>query len=199
MSNIRSADKVTSTSSGGVTGDCPFPLAAAQSLQRNERSSIAAARGARRPFASLEPTTPASTGDTGAETKHYEVPRELIEIARAKLARDARSGTLTPIAPRPSADLDAALQAYAASVSKMEASVVANPASERSTSSQAKVDVGMDLPPVGEPAAAHVALAVGSTERPDFRPGLRWQAWLLGAGLSLALCYAAQLLFAVTP
>jgi hypothetical protein len=61
------------------------------------------------PFASLG----SSLGEPGGETKLYEVPRELIEIARARAAEPAASkGTLTPIAPRPNAELEATLAAY---------------------------------------------------------------------------------------
>lgn len=64
------------------------------------------------PFASLASS---SLGEPGGETKLYEVPRELIEIARARAAEPkASKGTLTPIAPRPNAELEATLAAYTA-------------------------------------------------------------------------------------
>jgi hypothetical protein len=67
------------------------------------------------PFASL--ATPEADGD-GA-TKLYQVPRELIEIARARAAAPTPSGTLTPIAPRPNAELEATLAAYTAGLANL--------------------------------------------------------------------------------
>ena len=69
------------------------------------------------PFASLlAPTSGTVAIHTGAETKAYQVPRELIEIARAR-ASAGPSGALTPIAPRPDQGIEAAVLAYAATVS----------------------------------------------------------------------------------
>jgi hypothetical protein len=198
MNNIWSADKVTSTSRRRISGEWTVPVQASQSVKPGKPSGVPAARGAHNPFASLAPAPSALAGDTGAETKHYEVPRELIEIARAKLASDVRSGTLTPLAPRPTPDIDGALRVYAASVSKVDSVAAISPVVDPA-SLHGSVEIVVELPPVVEPAVASVAQALGSTERPDFRPGLRWQAWLLGAGLSLALCYGAQLLLSVTP
>lgn len=68
--------------------------------------------GASNPFASLASS---SFDEPGGATKLYEVPRELIEIARARAAEPkASTGTLTPIAPRPNAELEATLAAYTA-------------------------------------------------------------------------------------
>lgn len=64
------------------------------------------------PFASLASS---AFGEPDGETKAFEVPRELIELARARAAEPTSTkGTLTPIAPRPNAELEATLAAYTA-------------------------------------------------------------------------------------
>lgn len=72
-------------------------------------------------FSSVAPSEAPRGG--GAETKLYQVPRELIEIARAnaKSRKAAAVGTLTPIAPRPDAELEANAKAYAAQISESPA------------------------------------------------------------------------------
>jgi hypothetical protein len=72
-------------------------------------------------FSSVAPSEAPRGG--GAETKLYQVPRELIEIARAnaKNRKAAAVGTLTPIAPRPDAEVEASAKAYAAQVSESPA------------------------------------------------------------------------------
>src|SRR5262245_41699511 len=74
----------------------------------------------RPPNAAVKPGfTPLSDAPRGggAETKLYQVPRELIEIARANAKnRKAAVGTLTPIAPRPDAELEANAKAYASQI-----------------------------------------------------------------------------------
>jgi hypothetical protein len=52
-----------------------------------------------------------------AETKVYEVPRELIEIARARAHGVDPAGKTTPLAPRPDAEQQATLRAYTARLS----------------------------------------------------------------------------------
>jgi hypothetical protein len=65
------------------------------------------------PFASLA----GSEADDDGATKAYQVPRELIELARANADSPSSGGTLTPIAPRPNAELEATLAAYTAGLS----------------------------------------------------------------------------------
>jgi hypothetical protein len=69
------------------------------------------------PFASFAPPEAGASRDTNAETKLYEVPRELIEIARARANGAERAGKTTPLAPRPDAELEATLRAYTARLS----------------------------------------------------------------------------------
>jgi hypothetical protein len=71
---------------------------------------VPGAAAGRNPFASFAP--PSFGRDPGAETKLYEVPRELIELARARSSEAERSGTTTPLAPRPDAELEATLRVY---------------------------------------------------------------------------------------
>ncbi|HWO11854.1 MAG TPA: hypothetical protein VNN80_20315 [Polyangiaceae bacterium] len=81
-----------------------------------EMSSTRPASGvSEKPFAAVAPS---DAPRTSAETKLYEVPRELIEIARANRRSSARTEALTPIAPRPEAEQEANAQAYVASISK---------------------------------------------------------------------------------
>jgi hypothetical protein len=79
------------------------------------RPSPRSAAATHNPFASFAPPEAGAARDTNAETKLYEVPRELIEIARANGAEPA--GKTTPLAPRPDAALQATLQAYTARLS----------------------------------------------------------------------------------
>jgi hypothetical protein len=69
------------------------------------------------PFASFAAPEGGAARDTNAETKLYEVPRELIEIARARANGTEPAGKTTPLAPRPDAALQATLQAYTARLS----------------------------------------------------------------------------------
>lgn len=80
------------------------------------RPSPRKAAAAHNPFASFAPE-PGAARDTNAETKLYEVPRELIEIARARANGAEPAGKTTPLAPRPDAALQATLQAYTARLS----------------------------------------------------------------------------------
>src|SRR6186713_823510 len=78
------------------------------------RESTAASRN---PFASFAPTAAGAAREMNAETKVYEVPRELIEIARARANGAEPAGKTTPLAPRPDAELEATLRAYTARLS----------------------------------------------------------------------------------
>lgn len=106
---VRSAMTKTPRNPPSSTG-APRPPAAAP---RPEEAGPAPGEApASNPFASLASS---SLSEPGGETKLYEVPRELIEIARARAAEPrASKGTLTPIAPRPNAELEASLAAYTA-------------------------------------------------------------------------------------
>jgi hypothetical protein len=89
-----------------------MPLAT-DAVHAREPSGAAAPRN---PFASFAPSAGASR-DNNAETKLYQVPRELIEIARARAQGAEPSGMTTPLAPRPDAELEATLRAYTARLS----------------------------------------------------------------------------------
>jgi hypothetical protein len=89
-----------------------MPLAT-DAVHAREPSRAAAPRN---PFASFAPSAGASR-DNNAETKLYQVPRELIEIARARAQGAEPSGMTTPLAPRPDADLEATLREYTARLS----------------------------------------------------------------------------------
>lgn len=142
------------------------------------------------PFASLT-----STGqETAAATKLYEVPRELIEIARANAGKSAAVGTTTPLAPRPDAELEATLRAY----------------TERLSSKPPRLPLELlveSIPPEAEPepmpltsrrggpASAKASLA---TARP--RAGVRAEsgsrAWLVYAAICvMGLASCAHVLF----
>jgi len=165
------------------------------------------------PFASLVGPASGTVGvPTGAETKLYQVPRELIEIARAR-ASAGPSGALTPIAPRPDQDIEATVRAYAESVSApalreeraLDACFEQPAARERvldepmlEVSSAHAAEPGLELaqsvlesdPDVAQPLelrrrsrGSGVALAAQS-EEPDEAPSSR--AWLYyAAGLGL--------------
>lgn len=97
-------------------------LAASEELAPETKRARLVAVPAHNPFASLAPS-PSAGREANAETKLYEVPRELIEIARARSADAEAAGTTTPLAPRPDAELEAALWEYSARVSSAPAGV----------------------------------------------------------------------------
>lgn len=113
-------------------------------------------------FSSVAPSDAPRGG--GAETKLYQVPRELIEIARAnaKSRKAAAVGTLTPIAPRPDAEIEANTKAYAAQVSESPAApsdirllADASPASDgQSASSGTRLAIPSAPPPADEVSGA---------------------------------------------
>lgn len=130
-------------------------------------------------FASVAPSDAPRGG--GAETKLYQVPRELIEIARAnaKNRKAAAVGTLTPIAPRPDAEVEANARAYAAQISESPAApsdvrllAEAAPASDGAASSGTRLAVAAD-PIADVPSATSV-----EAERPSGE--LRVEAGRLG-------------------
>jgi len=94
------------------------PLAPEELAPETKRARLVAVP-AHNPFASFAP----SAREANAETKLYEVPRELIEIARAHSAEAEAVGTTTPLAPRPDAELEATLREYSARVSSAPAGV----------------------------------------------------------------------------
>lgn len=81
-------------------------------------STEPAAASSTNPFSSFAPR-PGGVQDPGAETKLFQVPRELIELARARANRPSDLGTVTPVAPRPGPELEATLRAYVASMSSL--------------------------------------------------------------------------------
>lgn len=108
-----------SPSSRATSDALAFELATGLKELSSSRPSNGAS--AKTGFSSVAPSDAPRGG--GAETKLYQVPRELIEIARAnaKSRKAAAVGTLTPIAPRPDAELEADAKAYAAQVSESPA------------------------------------------------------------------------------
>lgn len=111
MANMERTSALLSPASSRFDGR-HIPLTA-EGMPAPEPARGAAA--ARNPFASFAPT--AAARDTNAETKLYQVPRELIEIARARANGAEAAGKTTPLAPRPDRKLEGTLRAYAARVS----------------------------------------------------------------------------------
>ena len=137
----------------------------------NEVSVSRPASGvSKKPLSAVAPSDAPRGG--GAETKLYQVPRELIEIARANARSRKHVGTLTPIAPRPDAEIEAGAKAYAALISESpappsdlrvtgearvsEPSLIQSQLSEPSISETPQSDI---VPVAGAPEA----LALGST------------------------------------
>lgn len=90
-------------------------MVAALSAEPNWMTQMARSQQ-RHPFADWAPgTLPAS--DDGA-TRVFQVPRELIEIARAR-DPGATAGTLTPLVPAPTPEMSAAVSAYTAPCSAL--------------------------------------------------------------------------------
>jgi hypothetical protein len=95
------------------SGERPRAASPSQPLSSLQPRPPAAAN----PFASLAaPAGRTIAFSTGAETKAYQVPRELIEIARARV-NVCPSNALTPLAPRPDQGIEATVLANAAAVS----------------------------------------------------------------------------------
>jgi hypothetical protein len=113
MSNTERSDLLTPKSKRFSTARRK-PLGAEGTHARPSARKAAAAHN---PFASFAAPEAGAGRDTNAETKLYEVPRELIEIARARANGAEPAGKTTPLAPRPDAALQATLQAYTARLS----------------------------------------------------------------------------------
>jgi hypothetical protein len=137
------------------------------------RPSARTAAAAHNPFASFAAPEAGAGRDTNAETKLYEVPRELIEIARARANGAEPAGKTTPLAPRPDAALQATLQAYTARLSTkpprvpsllldeaVDTSVVPEPSQARELEPDAR-----ELPSAEPIAAASVAAEPEAAER----------------------------------
>jgi hypothetical protein len=178
----------------GRTGE----RAAVESHPPNPAAQASTSGASSNPFASLAPA-PGVPRDANAETKLFEVPRELIEMARSR-ARDpgpyssprypashpAPSEALTPIAPRPTIELRAALHDYTAPVSNahMRAPVA------RGAFDQHDSELVVLLERRSNPCLVTPPMAT----KPVARSG-RWsRLWLVWAGAILAYC--AYILFA---
>ena len=166
------------------------PLAADALAPETKRARIAATPAARNPFASFAPAGGAR--EANAETKLYEVPRELIEIARANSAEADAIGVKTPLAPRPDAELEATLREYAARVSSVPAGVspalveLAQGASagaveavERAEAAPLPLSVRRNGPRGASPRLAAPLPRAATASR-------RSRAWMVYAALSLA-------------
>lgn len=116
MSKQDRSASMHSDPSSPYTGAQRDPLAPNEvRLPESTRTPVTSAQ-APNPFASLAP----SGRDAAAETQLFEVPRELIEMARAHAsASDANAPT--PVAPRPDAELEAVVRAYTARLSSKPA------------------------------------------------------------------------------
>ncbi len=118
------------------------------------------------PFASLASPQP---GDAGGETKLFEVPRELIEIARARATDPTSScaGTLTPIAPRPNAELEATLAAYTAGLTSTSGQTPSSKPARREPGPRGEVET--ETMRSGRPAAGDAGSGTGT--RRNAAPG----------------------------
>lgn len=96
---------------------CSDPHRIALATEGIQAPDLRAGGAARNPFASFAPPEGGAARDMNVETKLYEVPRELIEIARARANGAEPPGATTPLAPRPDAELEATLRAYTARLS----------------------------------------------------------------------------------
>lgn len=156
------------------------------------------------PFAAFAPA-PGGAFESGAETKLYKVPRELIQLAKAEKSKRGAGGTLTPLAPKPGAELEATLREYTASMS--------------SGSAQPPAPLELELPPAtasappdgSAPAAPFELLASPSRRMPAPRSSFRRreitlaeasdsrarQPWVFYAGLSLVVAYCVHILLAL--
>jgi hypothetical protein len=163
------------------------------------RPSPRTAAATHNPFASFAPPEAGAARDTNAETKLYEVPRELIEIARARANGADPAGKTTPLAPRPDAALQATLQAYTARLSakpprvpslRLDEAVAAAEAPEPSQaleldpedrevvfSEPAPAESVAAAPKAAELAVAALAPSVFERRRISRRPAVRDSAW----------------------
>lgn len=159
-----------SPSSRATSEGLSFELAA--SLKDLSSSRPPTSASAKKGFSSVAPSEAPRGG--GAETKLYQVPRELIEIARAN-AKSRKStaavGTLTPIAPRPDAELEANAKAYAAQISETPAApsdirliVDAMPASEKAAASSGTRLAMASEPAVADPSSGSALLDASDAE-----------------------------------
>lgn len=161
-------------------------------------------QAASNPFASFG----AAAGDGDGETKLYQVPRELIELARARAENASSAGTLTPIAPRPNAELEATLSAYTAGLrNTSERAPSFAPEGEaalsgsRAQSLEQKPLLRSPVAPRGPvaprhslPVAARHTEATRTSSEPVSSPPASARPWLFYLGLCLLLSYCAHLL-----
>jgi hypothetical protein len=172
------------------------------------------AAASRNPFSSFAPTAAGAAREMNAETKVYEVPRELIEIARARANGAEPAGKTTPLAPRPDAELEATLRAYTARLSTkpprvpsvlldeaIAADVAAEPAApiavERTTSAPAAALEPKPLLLERRPASRRPALRDGAALKRAAHPASESRAWMVYAALSLmGLASCAHVLLA---
>lgn len=156
------------------------------------------------PFAAFA-SAPGGAFESGAETKLYKVPRELIQLAKAEKSKRGAAGTLTPLAPRPGPELEATLRAYTASMSSGSGQPPAG-------IELAPAAASASAPPDGSaPAAPFELLASPSRRMPAPRSSFRRreitlaeasdsrarQPWVFYAGLSLVVAYCVHILLAL--
>lgn len=145
------------------------------------------------PFASL-------VGDGDGDTKLYQAPRELIELARAIAERSSSAGTLTPIAPRPNAELEATLAAYTAGLGnpsgRANRPLLLSPVAPRGPDAPRSPDVPRSpvAPRSNSSAAARQAPATHTRSKPVSAPRSPGRPWWLYVGLCLILGYCVHLL-----
>lgn len=152
-----------------------------------------AAASSTNPFSSFAPR-PGGGQDPAAETKLFQVPRELIELARARANHPPDLGTITPVAPRPGPELEATLRAYVASMSSL---TEATPALDE----QLVAPVAGAALPKAQPAEPVALRQSPSQSRTLLHPGARQhdggrlearadstrKRWVIYAALSLIL------------
>jgi hypothetical protein len=172
------------------------------------------------PFASFAASEAGPGREMNAATKVYEVPRELIEIARARANGAEPAGKTTPLAPRPDAELEATLRAYTARLSTkpprvpsalLEEAVAEDVSASRSEAPPLAAEPNMAKPNATEPAAVRepepLLLERPMSARPSAnqgaplvrarRPARESQAWMVYAALSLlGLASCAHVLLA---
>lgn len=214
--NTQRATPISPSSNPGPKEGRSFEPAAGRSQKPAAKPDpVTADASKKNPFASWAPAmATAVLGDNNGETKHYEVPRELIEIARAKAKASVTKGALTPIVPPPTPDLDAGVKAYTAPIAKSDSGLTERLVSEvvaaqpRDEPEIVHHEASLDGVEEDEPAHSDVVVrdaaapadatnpAAATSELPNFRAGRSSGKWLIGAGIAVTLSYYAQALLA---
>lgn len=182
---------------------CPSPSSTVVQAASPESREVDVAPGA----ANAEPAAASSTNpfssfaqrpggcqDAAAETKLFQVPRELIELARARANRPTDLGTVTPVAPRPGPELEATLRAYVASMSSLTEAAPAldelvAPVAGAAPPSMSQPAEPFELrkSPIPTPTLARPGARRHDRDRPEARDDSTRQRWVIYAALILIL------------